>query len=273
MRTAAAPKKASKPQSAGAPRRADASRERIQGAALTLIRQKGFDATTMRDIAEHAHVSLGLAYHYFENKEALALAFYGDHIARHDEETRKVLGGRATLASRIEAALLIGIDVRSADRAVLLVMARTVLDAQNPISLFSTQTTALRERSIALFREVAEVPEVDDSLKGALALALWALHLGVLLRFVYDASPGQKETRQLIEGASQLAAEVASLLSLPFLSSLREDLLKTLARGGLLEAAVAASNAAQPRDTTRADASPDLEFVVGEPSGAGRERL
>jgi AcrR family transcriptional regulator len=111
---------------------AEQTRERIRDVALTLIRKKGFDATTMRDIAQSAHVSLGLAYHYFDSKEALALAFYGEHIERHDLETKRALASRSELRERIEAALLIGLDVRAADKAVLLVMARTVLDATNP---------------------------------------------------------------------------------------------------------------------------------------------
>ena len=262
---------------------AEQTRERIQDAALTLIRKKGFDATTMRDIAQAAHVSLGLAYHYFDSKEALALAFYGEHIARHDEETRRALASRPGLRERIEAALLVGLDVRAADRPVLLVMARTVLDATNPISLFSDETRALRARSIGLFREVAEVPEIDDSLKEPLALALWALHLGVLLRFVHDDSPGQKETRAIVEGSARLAAEVATMLSLPLLESMRNDLLAVLREGGLLE--VVSSQAALGTDgpstrsaeagterhgTTRADATLEREPDPARPRPRGR---
>lgn len=242
-------------------RDAEATRARIEDAALTLIRKKGFDATTMRDIAASADVSLGLAYHYFDSKEALAVAFYGDHIARHDELTRAAIATRSELADRIEAALLIGLDVRVADKPVMLVMARTVLDAQNPTSLFSPETEALRARSIGLFRAVADVPEVDETLKDPLALALWALHLGVLLRFVHDETPGQKETRALIAGAARLAAEVSTLLSSPFLEAMRTDLLATLRQGGLLRASPnpsaseAESVSEEPHGTKPRDAS------------------
>lgn len=265
---------------------AEQTRERIQDAALTLIRKKGFDATTMRDIAQAAQVSLGLAYHYFDSKEALALAFYGEHIARHDEETRRALASRPGLRERIEAALLVGLDVRAADRPVLLVMARTVLDATNPISLFSSETSALRARSIGLFREVAEVPEIDESLKEPLALALWALHLGVLLRFVHDDSPGQKETRAIVEGSARLAAEIATMLSLPLLEAMRDDLLSTLRAGGLLGAlsgqAPAGTEGPSTRSaeagterhgTTRADATLEREPDPARPRPRGRRRL
>jgi AcrR family transcriptional regulator len=251
---------------------AEQTRERIRDVALTLIRKKGFDATTMRDIAQSAHVSLGLAYHYFDSKEALALAFYGEHIERHDLETKRALASRSELRERIEAALLIGLDVRAADKAVLLVMARTVLDATNPISLFSERSAELRARSIGLFREVAEVPEIEESLKEPFALALWAMHLGVMLRFVHDESPGQRETRAIIAHAARLAAEIATLLSLPLLESMRNDLVSLFRQGGLLGADRA--SAAPPRaaeglshGTRAADAPIPLDPARPRPRG------
>ena len=253
---------------------AEQTRERIRDVALTLIRKKGFDATTMRDIAQSAHVSLGHANHNFDSKEALALAFYGEHIERHDLETKRALASRTDLRERIEAALLIGLDVRAADRAVLLVMARTVLDATNPISLFSAGTgpAALRARSIGLFREVAEVPELEESLKEPFALALWAMHLGVMLRFVHDESPGQRETRAIIAHAARLAAEIATLLSLPLLESMRNDLVSLFREGGLLgadRASAAPPGAAEvlSHGTRAADAPIPLDPARPRPRG------
>ncbi|MBW2465654.1 MAG: helix-turn-helix transcriptional regulator, partial [Deltaproteobacteria bacterium] len=48
-------------------RRADGERKRalILETALSCFRDKGFDETTMRDIAREAGISLGAAYHYF----------------------------------------------------------------------------------------------------------------------------------------------------------------------------------------------------------------
>jgi hypothetical protein len=155
---------------------------------------------------------------------------------------------------------------------VLLVMARTVLDATNPISLFSERSAELRARSIGLFREVAEVPEIEESLKEPFALALWAMHLGVMLRFVHDESPGQRETRAIIAHAARLAAEIATLLSLPLLESMRNDLVSLFRQGGLLGADRA--SAAPPRaaevlshGTRAADAPIPLDPARPRPRG------
>src|SRR5260370_16718497 len=48
----------------------------ILDSALGLLRERGYEETTMRAIARKAGVSLGNAYHYFGSKEHLIQAFY-----------------------------------------------------------------------------------------------------------------------------------------------------------------------------------------------------
>src|SRR5215211_6045103 len=52
------------------------TREHILDTALGLFVEKGYDATTMRDIAAAADCSLGLTYRYFARKEDLVLSLY-----------------------------------------------------------------------------------------------------------------------------------------------------------------------------------------------------
>src|SRR3954451_18044441 len=54
----------------------DATRENILTSALKLFREKGFEPTTMRDIAKAAGLSLGASYYYFKTKEAIVMAYY-----------------------------------------------------------------------------------------------------------------------------------------------------------------------------------------------------
>ena len=66
------------------------TRTKILEAALALFRERGFAEATMREIATRAGVASGLAYYYFDSKDAIVLAFY----QRAQEE----------LAPRMEAA-------------------------------------------------------------------------------------------------------------------------------------------------------------------------
>ena len=52
------------------------TRRHILDTSLALFREKGFEATTMRDIAGGSGLSLGSAYYYFKSKEAIVAAYY-----------------------------------------------------------------------------------------------------------------------------------------------------------------------------------------------------
>ncbi len=71
--------------------RAEDTRRKIYEAAMELFREKGFEPTTMRDIAAKAGVALGGAYYYFSAKDAIVLAFY-----REMQEQSNVPGAGGT---------------------------------------------------------------------------------------------------------------------------------------------------------------------------------
>jgi AcrR family transcriptional regulator len=54
----------------------DQTKALILETALDMFRERGYDETTMRAVAQKAGVSLGNAYYYFRSKEYLIQAFY-----------------------------------------------------------------------------------------------------------------------------------------------------------------------------------------------------
>ena len=81
--------------------RAEETRKRIYDAALELFRERGFEQTTMRDIAQKAGVALGGAYYYFASKEAIVLAFYQEVQHQSHEEILELLQQSKKLKDRI----------------------------------------------------------------------------------------------------------------------------------------------------------------------------
>ncbi len=71
--------------------KAEQTRARIVEAALELFRAKGYEATTMRAIADHAGVSTGNAYYYFKSKDLLLEAFYNQIHIEHAAASEVVL--------------------------------------------------------------------------------------------------------------------------------------------------------------------------------------
>src|ERR687889_2799964 len=97
------------------------TRERILEAALGLFAEKGYEATTMRDVAREAGASLGLAYRYFASKEEFALALYM-RLAEESEEWAREGLPEGTMAERFEAAMLAKLDQVSPHRGPLVAL-------------------------------------------------------------------------------------------------------------------------------------------------------
>lgn len=60
--------------------------ERLIQAADKLVRQQGFNSTTLADIAKEANIPLGNVYYYFKSKEDLGKAIIAKHAERLEEQ-------------------------------------------------------------------------------------------------------------------------------------------------------------------------------------------
>ena len=87
------------------------TKQRILSCALALFRARGFEATTMREVAAEAGLSLGAAYHYFDSKEAIVLGYYDSVQTAHDQAVRAMLPETRGLRDRIGAAMHAKFDI------------------------------------------------------------------------------------------------------------------------------------------------------------------
>ena len=67
------------------PRPATDKRERLAAAALDLAYRNGFEATSITEIASHAHISAGSVYFYFKTKHDVAAAILDTVEAQYGE--------------------------------------------------------------------------------------------------------------------------------------------------------------------------------------------
>jgi AcrR family transcriptional regulator len=210
------------------------TRERILGEALALFRKHGFDKTTMRDVAAAAGMSLGAAYYYFASKEAIVLAYYASVFEERRRRVEKALAETQELRERLRALYHLHIDVVRRDRKLLGALVRSVAEPESDVSVFSKGTKSVRSGSIALCEHVINVPEVGEDLRDLGALGLWTLDLAFMLYFIWDPSPRQQQTRQLIDDTIDLLLPAIPLLSLPFAAPLRAQLAKLLVDADLV---------------------------------------
>jgi AcrR family transcriptional regulator len=198
----------------------EVTRRHILDTALGLFRRRGFEGTTMRDIAAAAELSLGAAYHYFGSKEDLVRAYYE---WTQDEHERLAAGG-GDLKERVRRLLSTKLELLGKDRKLLLALFGNLGDPAHPLSLFGRATGAVRERSIEQFTAAFDDPSVPAELKGLLGRGLWLSHLGLFLFFVHDRSKGHVATSELLELIVDLASNAAPLLAHPIAAPARARL-------------------------------------------------
>ncbi|MFC7644695.1 TetR/AcrR family transcriptional regulator [Streptosporangium lutulentum] len=61
------------------------TRAEIQDVALALFTEHGYDATSMREIAERLDITKAALYYHFKSKEAIILSLFEEHLSAFDE--------------------------------------------------------------------------------------------------------------------------------------------------------------------------------------------
>lgn len=218
------------PQRAGS----EETRQQILDTALVLFREKGFEQTTIREIATLAGLSLGAAYYYFNSKEALVAAYYDYVQQQHRERAQAAFAQSRTLKERLLAAYHTKLDVMEGDQRLLRALFRFGGDPEHPLSWFGPASTEQRRVSIELFEAAVGDEKLPDDVKAAAPTLLWTLHMGILLYFLYDASPSHRRTRKLIDAAVDFVIDAKRIATLPLMRPVRRRVLNVLHEAGLL---------------------------------------
>lgn len=206
--------------------RAEQTRAAIVRAALELFGERGYDAATMRAIAERAGVSTGNAYYYFGSKEELIQEFYSRNQAEHLAACRSVLATETGLAARLRGTVRAQVAVMAPHHAFAATLYKYAAEPASPLSPFSPQSSPARLASIALYREVVDGSKarMGPGVRERLPELLWLYSLGITLFWVHDKSAGCSRTYQLIDATVQVIAQLVSASRLPVLRKALTDL-------------------------------------------------
>jgi AcrR family transcriptional regulator len=213
-------------------RKSDETRARMLEAALALFRKRGFESTTMRDIAEEAGAALGAVYYYFDSKDALVMAFYERAQMELTPLVEEALSKTSKLEERLHRLLKVKLDYFAPNRSLLGTLSAHV-DPQHPLSPFSQEGRAIRDHDIDLFARALTGSKVrlPDDLKMHLPRLLWLYQMGLLLFWVYDRSPAQARTRLLFEKSLSIVVSLIKLSTFPLMRPVRKlatDLLEII---------------------------------------------
>jgi len=195
------------------------ARERLYREALALMAERGFEASTMRDVARRAKVSAGLLYRYFPSKRAVVLELYDELSREYAREGSRMPRGR--WPRRFLFALNTSLATLAPHRKVLSALV-PILVGDPAEGLFAARTAFSRERVQAVFEEaVTGASDAPSKEFGpALGRLLYLLHLVVILWWLLDKSPKQGATEGLIRLIERATPRIATALRLPFVRSL-----------------------------------------------------
>ncbi|BDV30642.1 TetR/AcrR family transcriptional regulator [Microbacterium terricola] len=208
--------------------KSERTRALLRGIALTSFRERGYDATTIRQIAAEAGVSVGTTNYHFASKNQLVQELYLDVQQGHRSAAEPLLAASDDLIERLGIVYRTGLEQLEPyhpHAGELLSAAVSPRSAINPLSVQSAPALEVVE---GLFQEAVSgathrLPsEFVDALPRALVLA----HLLLALFWVYDSSPGQERTQALLSRGLRLLKLALPLTRVPVLRAPLRELLE-----------------------------------------------
>ncbi|MFI6880130.1 TetR/AcrR family transcriptional regulator [Streptomyces sp. NPDC050400] len=180
---------------------------------MRLFRERGYDKTTMRAIAQEAGVSVGNAYYYFAGKEHLIQGFYDRIAAEHQAAVRPVLDAETDLEKRLAGVLRVWLEIAEPYHEFAAQFFKNAADPESPLSPFSPESEHAREAAIDVHREVlrGSKAKVPAELAGILPELMWLSQMGLVLYWVFDSSQDRERSRRLAERGARLTTRGVAL--------------------------------------------------------------
>ncbi len=181
------------------------TRRRIVDAGRKLFSEKGFEATTTRDLAVEADIAAGTLFNYFSSKEALALELMLDCAREAHTELDARVGSTESLQEALFA--LVAAEIRHLRPCRPFVKA--VLEtALSPFAREAGESVGSNFRGRHLERVQALLRRHDaDTVVQTSFLAMhlyWTLYIGVLAFWADDDSPNQQATLVALDQSTRL---------------------------------------------------------------------
>lgn len=202
------------------------TRNKILTVALDLFREKGMDASTMREISKQAGVALGSAYYYFPSKEAIVAAYYEHVQDQHHAHVQAHVGDSPLLVERMKMLFHSKFDIIQRDRKLLGAIFRYAGEPQHPLSMLGEGTRQLQDRGLNTVRLVLKGQKLPADIEKLLVLGLWALQMAFIMHFLYDETEHQQATREMIDGSLELVSQLIGISAFPMMRPMIQPFLE-----------------------------------------------
>ena len=214
------------------PTKSERTRAHIREIALRSFRERGYDATTIRLIAQEAGVSVGTTNYHFASKNDLVQELYLDVQQAHRDAVQPLLETTDDLVDRLGIVYRAGLDQLTPYHRFAPEFLSAAVSPRSPINPLSEESAPALAIVEGLFREAVDVPKspLPEEFRAALPHALVLGHLLLALFWVDDRSPGQERTRRLLERGLRLLRLALPLTKVPLLRAPLRELLDLVAQ-------------------------------------------
>ena len=191
------------------------ARQRILECALHLFGSRGYEETTMREIAAEAGYSPGLTYRYFKSKEELVLGLYHNLCTESEEYVRTLPPG--SLPERFHATIAKNLELMAPHRAALSALFGTALNSHSSAGVFSKSTADIRRhaRKTFLMMIMGAKDAPKESQREDLATVLYGVHLAMVLFWLIDESQQAGRTHLFLAFLRDMLKLIQPILWLP----------------------------------------------------------
>jgi AcrR family transcriptional regulator len=191
------------------------SRQLILESALKLFTTRGYEATTMRDIAEAAECSPGLTYRYFEHKEELVIAVY-EHLAAESLIYAAQLPA-GTIADRYHALMRHKMQQVQPYRAAFAAMFGTLMRPDVEATVWVNRSSEGRDKMLEAFGHVTAgaTDKLKEPLAGSMTTLLYGFHLLMILFWLYDRTPENRATTYMLDFMREALKLVRPMMIMP----------------------------------------------------------
>jgi AcrR family transcriptional regulator len=185
--------------------------QRFIQAFIAEVRDQGYAAVSLRDVARRSGMSDGAIYKHFASKEKILLAYYLLKMEGLRKEGAVLLGRKGyTLQERLQALLEFQIGQYEGERDFL---EKTFHATFVAASLMWSEVAAMRRMYLETAGAFIKAAEADGEIPevvwaGIVDEMLWCHYMGVMMYWLKDESENHEDTTQFLDRTVNLFSAV-----------------------------------------------------------------
>ncbi len=180
-------------------KKSEITKSYIYEGAIELFSRKGFEKTTIRDLARELNISLGIVYYHFKSKDDILIHYFRVLHEKTVERVTEVLRSDASSAVKLKAVIEVNLGLLQENETITRDLINTISNISHPLSPFGSELQSYQIGAVELFRQALAKDHKPGDYLDHVAFLYWFYHLGLCLCWANDKSENNRNTMRLFE--------------------------------------------------------------------------